>query len=1126
LKSFTKKLKSGFIWSKSHEQVLVEPWGKNGVRIRVSRGEKIIDELNGLLDNPPTPKKAKVDISDSEVTLRNGEVTVRLSGRFGTLEFIRTSDQTLLLKEKLKTTAEYHGRNFIPKTSAWKIEQRFFSDDNEKIYGLGQRQHGYLNQKGCILDLIHRNTEVSIPFMLSNMGYGFLWNNPGMGRVELGRNETRWVVDSAQQIDYYVVIDDSPSNILERYAEVTGKPSKFPEWGSGFWQCKLRYKTQAELVSVAKEYHRRKLPVSVMVIDFHHWSKSGDWSFDPECWPNPAKMVRDLKKMGMECMVSVWPTVDYSCANFKQMQEHGLTIRNEKGMSLQNGANLETFYDATHPQGRKFLWEQIKKGYVDHGIKLFWLDTIEPEIIPLEPENTRYHLGNGAEVGGVYPKCHQQAFFEGLKTEGEKAPMTLGRSAWVGSQRYGAAVWSADIPSTFESLQKQVAGGLNIALAGIPWWTTDIGGFHGGDIESEDYRELITRWFQYGVFCPIMRLHGVRKQSGSVSPKGVAKADPNHPNVGNEVWSYGEETCAILSDLIHLRERLRPYIMKQMQIASSKGLPPMRPIFVDFPDDELCWDIEDQFMFGSEILVAPILKKQTFKRMVYLPAGQKWKHAYSGELFEGGQSYEIQAPIDQIPFFMTETSKLNLIERSKDKHITQAYGKSMQQDRSRFDLFFSPDTSPEEFKKRRIALTKRLPKNTHALISSAPLKPNEAPYQDASFYYLSGLEINHSFLLIDCNSGHTVLFIPEGSESGEHGPEALGIENANFLKKKWLFDEVKSPSMLDGYLSKTKTIYTPCNPVEAEGASIFMIKAHERKMKENEWEQEEARHERLRRLISVKHPQIQFEDLMPFIRSMRTIKSESEIDIMRQAGRLSAKVISESMKATRPGTTEMQLHAIAEYVYRQFGHCDKGYSVIAASGHNTLQGHYGKNNVTLQDGEIILMDSGPSLRHYSSDIGRIWPINGKYNEWQRNVYGMIVDYQKEIIKLIKPGNKPREIYAEANKIMKKRSTQKTYPYAKVNHILDQVIASKTRYLNHCVGMSVHDAVEPWHEEPLKTGVVMAVDPMVTCKKEGYYIRIEDTALVTSDGCEVFTKDAPSDLDDVEALMKQPSSFLI
>ena len=657
MKRFAKKVGNGFVWERQHERIWVMPWGKNGVRVRVTKEGKFLDLPQGLLDDPATPKGARVVIGASSVTLVHGEVTVSLAARMGQLTFSRTSSGATVLQEQQKTTAEHLARTFTPGKGSWKIEQRFFADDAEKLYGLGQRQHGYLDQKGCVLDLMHRNTEVSIPFMISNKGYGFLWNNPGLGRVELGRNDTRWIAEAAHQIDYYVVIDESPAALLQRYAEVTGMPAKFPAWGAGFWQCKLRYKTQKELLEVAREYYRRKLPVSVMVIDFHHWIKAGDWSFDPVAWPDPSAMVKELKAMGMEGMVSIWPTVDYSCKNYEHMRDHGLLIRNERGMALQNDYKLETFYDATHPEARAFLWEQVRKGYVKHGIKLFWLDTMEPELIPLDLDNTRFHLGNGMEVAGVYPLCHQQAFFEGLVSEGETAPMTLGRSAWVGSQRYGGAGWSADIPSTFDSLRRQVAGGLNIALSGIPWWTTDIGGFHGGDIDDPNFRELLVRWFQYGVFCPIMRLHGVRRHTNAKVPPGdpIGKANPHHPTVPNEVWSYGEEVCEILSGQIRLRDRLRPYIMAQMKVAETTGLPPMRPLFVDFPDDPRAWCVEDQFMFGPDILVAPILSMSARSRAVYLPRGTVWRDAWTGAEHNGGTAFDADAPLERIPVYVRDS---------------------------------------------------------------------------------------------------------------------------------------------------------------------------------------------------------------------------------------------------------------------------------------------------------------------------------------------------------------------------------------------------------------------------------------------------------------------------------------
>ncbi len=661
MKEYTKLKDNGFIYSKQNELIWIVPWGKNGVRVRITKESSFRDVPHGLLPDPKTPEGSTVAIEDSGVTLVNGNVTMTLTvPRMGLINFSRTSDGVEVLKERRKTTAEHWGRTFVPDRGSWQIDQRFFADEKEKLYGLGQRQHGFLNQKGCTMDLMHRNSEVSIPFMVSNKGYGFLWNNPGLGRVALGRNDTRWTMDQGHQIDYYVVIDDTPADILERYAEVTGKPSEFPEWGSGFWQCKLRYKTQKELLDVAREYHKRKLPVSVMIVDFHHWTKMGDWSFDPDCWPDPKAMVEELKTMGMKCMVSVWPTVDVKCDNYLHMKEHGLLLRNERGHPMQNGDSLNTFYDSTNPDARDFLWEKIKKGYVDLGIRLFWLDTMEPELSPLQPDNTRFYLGTGREVTGMYPHCHYQAFYEGLKAVGEEAPLMLGRSAWVGSQRFGAGVWSADIPSTFESLHRQIAGGLNIGLSGIPYWNTDIGGFHGGDISSPSYRELLIRWFQYGLFCPIMRIHGVRKDSAPQLDAEEGKADPNHPGVPNEVWSYGEEACEILSKHMHLREKLRPYIMKQMKTAEKTGLPPMRPLFVDFPEDLSTWDIEDQYLFGDEILVAPIYTEGQRSREVYIPAGSTWTNAWTGEKVTGGKTISVDAPLENIPVFIKEGSAIDL----------------------------------------------------------------------------------------------------------------------------------------------------------------------------------------------------------------------------------------------------------------------------------------------------------------------------------------------------------------------------------------------------------------------------------------------------------------------------------
>ncbi len=655
MEEFASIVDGGLVWKKGHETLWIVPWGVNGVRVRVTPSKDFLELPQALMDTPKrkTPK-AKIKIDEELCTLTNGEMTVEVIPR-GNVRFVRTSDGTELLKECVKNTNEYLGHTFYPEKGVWKVEQRFYANADEKFYGLGQHQHGHLEQKGCVVDLLHRNMEVSIPFLVSNRGYGFLWNHPGTGRVELGKNETRWAADAARQIDYYVVAGQTPADLMTRYAEVTGFPTKFPKWGSGFWQCKLRYQTQEEVLEVAREHKKRGLPMSVIVIDFFHWTQMGDWKFDPEKWPDPAGMVKQLKKMGIETMVSVWPTVNTTSENYGHMNAHGLLIQNERGMNVQNagkdtaGGSAQTFYDAMNPAARDFIWKTCRENYVKNGIKLFWLDTAEPELSPVQQYNTRYHLGNGAEVAGLYPLLHQKAFYDGLVAEGEKAPMALIRSAWAGSQRLGALVWSADIPSTFDSLRRQVAGGLNIGLSGIPWWTTDIGGFYGGNVDDPKFHELLIRWFQFGVFCPVTRLHGVRRQAKEKQIEG--RSAPN------EVWSYGKKVEGILAEQLALRERLRPYVEAQMKVAQKTGHPLMRPLFFDFPDDEQAWEIEDQYMFGPDILVAPVTELGVRSRKVYLPGKGKWTCAWTGNKYAAGKSFSVKAPLAKIPVFFRGTAK-------------------------------------------------------------------------------------------------------------------------------------------------------------------------------------------------------------------------------------------------------------------------------------------------------------------------------------------------------------------------------------------------------------------------------------------------------------------------------------
>lgn len=657
MENIFKAMEGGFCWEQNHQLVRAEAWGVNGVRVRATP-LPVIQDLPGALLPEPAGSKPVVEIAPEKATLTNGKIRLEMSPE-GRLAFFKAASGELLMAEEEPMFWRPPGRRFVPRGSqSFHLTARFAAQEGERFYGLGQHQHGLLNQKGAVIELEERNTEVCIPFLVSSRGYGFLWHNHAVGRVELGANLTRWIAEATAQMDYLVIAGDSPAEILERYADATGHAPQLPAFAAGFWQCKLRYRTQDELLEVAREYRRRGLPLSVIVVDYFHWTMMGEWKFDPAYWPDPAAMVRELDEMGVKVMVSVWPSVNPNCANYEEMRKRGLLIRTEQGVqahmpitdSFPPGTSLISYYDSTHPEGRRFIWEQVKKNYFDLGIKVYWLDACEPEIYPMDPQNLRFHLGNGLEVGHLFPLMHQQAFYEGMRAAGEQEVINLSRSAWAGSQRYGAAVWSGDVPSTFEYFRKQVPAGLNIAMSGIPWWTTDIGGFMGGDPQSEYFRELVVRWFQYGLFCPLFRLHGVRMpftEDGRGSGTGA----------GNEVWSFGEKAYEIIRGLLFLREKLKPYILKQMSVASEKGLPPMRPIFVDFPTDPVCWEVEDQFQFGADLLVAPVLYEGQRTRKLYLPAGTGWVDAWDGKEYGGGQWVEVSAPLERIPVFWRQGSR-------------------------------------------------------------------------------------------------------------------------------------------------------------------------------------------------------------------------------------------------------------------------------------------------------------------------------------------------------------------------------------------------------------------------------------------------------------------------------------
>ncbi|MDK2788777.1 MAG: alpha-D-xyloside xylohydrolase [Epulopiscium sp.] len=639
---------SRIIWENEGEILWLEPYGDNCLRFRSTKSGRMVENDWTLL--PQKECTVHIEVTDSKATITNGKIKAEVLVD-GTVNYYNNEGKALLREswiDRREHTAPMRPARHYKAISSetFEVSLYFKADKEEHFYGMGQYANDCLDLKGCTIELAQKNTQCTIPFLLSTRGYGFVWNNPAIGRAELVKNHTMWYAAATKQIDYLIFAGDSPDEIVRKYTDLSGKAPMLPEFAAGFWQCKLRYWNQEELLSVAREYKRRGLPISVIVIDFFHWTQQGDWKFDPKYWPDPKVMVDELNKLGIKLMVSIWPTVDPRSENYEEMRRKSYLIRAERGVQaffMYMGA--ETYYDATHPDAQKYVWSKAKQNYYDYGIKMFWLDEAEPELRPYDYENVRYHLGNGLEVSNIYPYMYAKTFYDGMTACGETEIVNLLRCAWIGSQRYGTVVWSGDIASTFDSLRRQVKAGLNISLCGIPWWTTDIGGFFDGYLEDPYFRELIVRWFQFGVFCPIFRLHGYRQPEHN--PNGLFKTGAD-----NEVWSFGEEAYEIITKLMFMRERLKSYIMEQMKKAHEDGTPVMRPIFYDFPNDKVAYAIEDEFMFGPDILVAPVLYEGARSRKVYLPEGAEWTDANNGNIFKGGQYINYETPLSIVPVFL------------------------------------------------------------------------------------------------------------------------------------------------------------------------------------------------------------------------------------------------------------------------------------------------------------------------------------------------------------------------------------------------------------------------------------------------------------------------------------------
>ncbi|MCI8975954.1 MAG: DUF5110 domain-containing protein [Lachnospiraceae bacterium] len=575
------------------------------------------------------------------------------------ISFINKSDKEMLaLIDYFMEPAVVLGEN------TYHIHAEFSASEDEKFFGLGQHQDGKLNLGGreqiMWHDYSHKDGEiVAVPFMVTNKGYGILFDNPSRMRVTPGvEGRTSWQAEVGEEISFFLITGEQADDIYKGFRLLTGITPLPPRKGLGFIQCKQRYASQKELLEVASSYRERGYPCDIFVVDWFHWKILGDLSLDTEFWPDSVKMNKQLEDMGYETMISCWPRFMKESDYYNYIEEKGWFMKDAQGNTVYGTPDDErgALIDTTSPECGKWYFETIKRNYGDLGYKYYWTDEDEPDISPHE---SFLYAGTGARVHNIYPLTHTKCIYEGHRKSFSHRCLTLSRAAYPGAQKYGTTFWSSDIFPEWDVLKRQIPTALNFCASGMPYWSSDIGGWQAlpdenmeedysslllqtssegnGIVTRKNYAELYIRWFQFGVFCPTFRTHGTRKE--------------------NEIWSYGEEAEKILAKYLRLRYRLMPYIYSLAYQVNQTGAPMMRALWMDF-SDKICADIEDEFMFGSSILVAPVTEQGASSRQVYFPKDCDWYDFWSGKKLKGGQTVTAQAPVDTLPLFVKEGSIL------------------------------------------------------------------------------------------------------------------------------------------------------------------------------------------------------------------------------------------------------------------------------------------------------------------------------------------------------------------------------------------------------------------------------------------------------------------------------------
>lgn len=681
--------------------IKVSPQEETILRVmETARGEFTEETGVGILDRP---EFTDWDVEETEdaYLVKTGEVTAEVKKATASIRYFDNSG-TLLLAEKeresriLEEFDSYRlvidentkveevetpdGIKKIIREANREFDRKLYHtrlylnwQEDEALFGLGQAEEGVLNLRGTTQYLNQANLKIAIPMLLSTKGYGILLATGSPAIFSDTQYGAYLYTEADPQMDFYFIAGENFDKIIGGYRRLTGKAAMLPKWAFGFIQSQERYETQEEILSVVQECRDRGIGLDGIVLDWHSWKGNlwGQKTFDQERFPDPAKMTKKLHENHVQFMISIWPNMHEASDNYKEFFEKHLLLP------------ASNIYDAFRTEARELYWKQAKEGLFDYGVDSWWCDSSEP-FTPewgrkQKPEPADMYREFTEQAGKYMPieKCnsyglvHAQTMFEGQRSaDDSRRVLNLTRNGYTGQQRYGTILWSGDIYASWETYKKQIAAGLNFCASGLPYWTLDIGGFFvkrgvqwfwAGDYDegTEDlgYRELFTRWFQFGAFLPIFRSHGT--------------------DVRREMWKFGEPGSMFYDALMkmnRLRYRLMPYIYSLAGQCWLEDGTMMRMLAFDFKEDKKAIAVTDQYLFGPSIMVCPVTEPMYYEtgsvpiegaektRTVYLPAGCAWYDFWTNERYEGGQTIVSDAPIDKLPLFVKEGSIIPMTE--------------------------------------------------------------------------------------------------------------------------------------------------------------------------------------------------------------------------------------------------------------------------------------------------------------------------------------------------------------------------------------------------------------------------------------------------------------------------------